>query len=92
VWLFLLKKDMSHHRDENLRGLSEVAQLGVPGGVVAYGPNTFVIFTNHADPEPIAIAAGVEFGTGRAILLAHDGYLDQHFSPFIQNCIKWARG
>lgn len=87
-----ISPQFQRYRDKILIGVDKVQQLGCPGGLNIIGPNAFCLLSTPTAPRT-CVAAAAEFGQGRMVAIAHDGYLreweDRSFSSFIRQCIDW---
>ncbi len=81
-----------------LDGIETLARPGVPGNLVVFGEQAFVVVTGNARPEPVVAAA--QHGKGRVVVMAHSGYLDASAlakpgdsrGRFFRNAITWTAG
>jgi hypothetical protein len=61
-------------RAQLLKDIQALDRPGVPGNLVVFGDAAFAVVTGGAQPEPVI--AATRFGKGRAVVMAHSGYLD----------------
>lgn len=82
---------------ELLAGVKSIAGPGAPGGVIAFGPQSFAIVVGGKGPFD-AVVAGAKWGQGRVIIFGHTGYLDPNnwrsgdTGRFLQQAARWAGG
>ncbi len=70
--LLLPQVDPAADRAALLDGVTALEQTGIPGPVVAFGPDAFAVLT-AANGE--AVVAAARFGEGRVVAFGHGGYL-----------------
>lgn len=89
---------MTAHTDL-LRGIEVLPTVGVPGRVIVHGATASAVLTAN-NPADVLIAAA-EVGTGRVLVIAHDGYMvdfaagaatDLSIAQLHRNIRRWATG
>lgn len=85
-------------RDALIRGVKEIARPGVPGGVLAAGPNAIPVVVGRIGEQTLApvVVAG-ELGKGRVVAFGHDGLAGkeaigvEQTGVLLVNAVNWAR-
>ena len=88
------------HVDEIQKGVSQIGFPGSPGRLSVFGPRAFPIVMANASDSPgeqAAIVAGAQFGQGRMVAFAHDGYFggtlqEADTGRLMLNLLDWASG
>jgi len=80
-----------------LDGVSQIASPGVPGPLIVYGRDAFVVAAGGAgDGLHAAVVAAAPLGNGRIVAFGHGGFLSEEAARagdtarLLQNCVKWA--
>ncbi len=86
--------DPAADRAALLEGVTALEQVGIPGPVVAFGPEAFAVLTTASGE---ALVAAARYGEGRVVAFGHGGYLgegpaDSGRARLRANAIAWAMG
>lgn len=79
-----------------LEGVERIAAPGVPGTLASWSADAEIIVTGREGGAEVAVVATGRLGLGRAVLLAHSGYLGKEALHHAQtgrmfvNAVRWA--
>ncbi|MEK7470240.1 MAG: M60 family metallopeptidase [Planctomycetota bacterium] len=81
-----------------LEGVKEIAGPGAPGTVATWGPKAFPVVLAGDAWEKVPVVAAAQFGRGRVVAFAHDGYGSADAmekadtGTLMLNAVRWAAG
>ena len=82
-----------------LDGVTQIARPGVPGPILAFGPEAFAIVQDRQrDGSGSPIVAATRLGKGRVVLFGHGGYMGAKAlktadtARLMANAVRWAGG
>ena len=80
-----------------LKDVSEIATVGVPGGVCAFGPGAFAVIAGKDGKKALLpVVAAARWEKGRVVAFGHDGYLaamgESGMGAALTNAARWASG
>lgn len=87
------------HRQTIVAGVNTIARPGVPGPLVVFGPDAFVVAaapTDQGVDHPVV--AGAAWGRGRVVAFGHGGFFSADAlrtgdtASLLANAVTWARG
>ncbi len=86
--------DHAADRAALLEGVTALEQTGIPGPVVAFGPDAFAVLTAKNGE---AVVAAARYGEGRVVAFGHGGYLGggpegSGRARLLANALAWAMG
>jgi len=81
-----------------VKDVPEISTPGIPGPLCVYGPRAIPVIVDTKGPHQMPLVAVAEFGRGRLVAFAHDGYfsnlLEQHAATgqLMLNLVRWSAG
>ena len=76
--------------------INEISVCGYPGSIAIFCPDAFAVIEGRSGNAKAALVAAADYGKGRIVVFAHDGYLGAEIlakadtGKFMKNCISWA--
>src|SRR4029077_17418756 len=90
------RKEVAELLTTLVKDVPEISTPGIPGPLCVYGPRAIPVIVDVKSLHQMPLVAVAEFGRGRLVALAHNGYLgellEQHAGTgqLMLNLIRWS--